>query len=122
MDFGIARSSYAPAITGEGFAIGSIAYMSPEAIQSLDLDVRSDIYSVGVTLFEMLTGARPFSGRNDYEIMKAHLATTAVTLRNEPCGFAGVGVDCSTRHGEGPSRTLSMRCRLLGRTAVAITG
>jgi serine/threonine protein kinase len=73
MDFGIARSETNPAITQAGVAVGSINYMSPEVVQGLEPDARSDVYSVGVTLFEVLTAHRPFVGKNDYEVMRAHL-------------------------------------------------
>jgi eukaryotic-like serine/threonine-protein kinase len=72
-DFGIARSSAAPRLTATGSLLGSLYYMSPEQIQALPVDQRSDLYSVGVTLYELLTGRRPFAGTNEYEIMKAHL-------------------------------------------------
>jgi serine/threonine protein kinase len=72
-DFGIARSVRSPNLTNTGIAVGSIFYMSPEVIDALEPDVRSDIYSAGVTLYELLTEARPWGGRNHYEIMKAKL-------------------------------------------------
>jgi eukaryotic-like serine/threonine-protein kinase len=77
-DFGIARSSAAPHLTATGSLIGSLYYMSPEQIQALPVDRRSDLYSVGVTLYEALTGRPPFEGANEYEIMRGHLESTAV--------------------------------------------
>jgi serine/threonine protein kinase len=62
MDFGIARSLKAKGITGEGVIIGTPEYMSPEQVEGKDVDQRSDIYSVGVILYEMVTGRVPFSG------------------------------------------------------------
>jgi serine/threonine protein kinase len=47
--------------------------MSPEIVQGLEPDARSDLYSLGVTLFEALTGRRPFEGKREYEFMRAHL-------------------------------------------------
>ncbi len=77
-DFGIARSSVTPQLTATGLILGSLYYMAPEQIKALPADERSDLYSVGVTLYEMLTGRRPFEGANEYEIMRAHLETVPV--------------------------------------------
>jgi serine/threonine-protein kinase len=68
MDFGMS-----------GTAMGSPYYMSPEQIQgSPDSDARSDLYSVGVSLYELLTGKRPFDGDNQFAILSAHLKNTPV--------------------------------------------
>ena len=53
--------------------------MSPEQIQgAVDLDARSDLYSVGVSLYELVTGKRPFDGDSQFAIMSAHLKNTPV--------------------------------------------
>jgi serine/threonine protein kinase len=62
MDFGIARSIKAKGITGGGVMIGTPEYMSPEQVDGKEADARSDIYALGVVLFEMMTGRLPFSG------------------------------------------------------------
>jgi predicted ATPase len=73
MDFGIARAASRGTFTSPGMAIGSAAYMAPEQVKGAAPDPRSDLYSVGVTLYEIATGQRPFQGENDYEIMTAHV-------------------------------------------------
>jgi eukaryotic-like serine/threonine-protein kinase len=70
MDFGIARSLSGKGITGAGVLIGTPEYMSPEQVEGKDIDQRSDIYSLGVILFEMVTERRPFEG--DTPLSVAH--------------------------------------------------
>jgi serine/threonine-protein kinase len=76
MDFGIARIAADRKLTQTGRTVGSLYYMSPEQIKgAADLDPRSDLYSLGISLYEMVTGARPFQGDSEYSIMAAHLET-----------------------------------------------
>ena len=76
MDFGIAKMVVDRELTQTGSTVGSLYYMSPEQIQgAVDLDPRSDLYSLGISLYEMVTGARPFQGDSEYSIMAAHLET-----------------------------------------------
>jgi serine/threonine protein kinase/TPR repeat protein len=70
MDFGIARSLSGRGITGAGVLIGTPEYMSPEQVEGKDVDQRSDIYSLGVILYEMVTGRLPFVG--DTPLSVAH--------------------------------------------------
>jgi len=72
-DFGIAQAADAKRITRTGMALGSLYYMSPEQIRSGTVDARSDLYAVGVTFFEMVTGRRPITGDSEYSIMRAQV-------------------------------------------------
>jgi TolB-like protein/Flp pilus assembly protein TadD/predicted Ser/Thr protein kinase len=72
MDFGIARSFRDKGITGAGMMIGTPEYMSPEQVQSKEVDQRTDIYSLGVILFEMVTGRPPFSGNTPLSVAVKH--------------------------------------------------
>jgi len=68
MDFGIARSLKTKGITGAGVMIGTPEYMSPEQVEAKEVDQRSDIYSLGVILYEMVTGRIPFQGETSLSI------------------------------------------------------
>jgi eukaryotic-like serine/threonine-protein kinase len=72
-DFGIARSG-ASQMTEVGSIVGTAQYLSPEQARGAPVDPRSDLYSLGVVLYEMLTGAVPFSGETPVEIAMKHLS------------------------------------------------
>jgi serine/threonine protein kinase/Tfp pilus assembly protein PilF len=72
MDFGIARSKEAGGVTTKGMIIGTPDYISPEQIEGEDVDKRSDIYSFGVLLYEMVTGRVPFRGDTALSVAIKH--------------------------------------------------
>jgi eukaryotic-like serine/threonine-protein kinase len=91
MDFGIARSATDGSLTSTGTTLGSLNYMPPEQVRGDAADARSDIYSFGVSLYEMLTGKLPFKSDSQYSLMTAHLNETPaepITLRGDlPAGL-----------------------------------
>ena len=98
MDFGIARVGRGRGVTGEGAVIGTPEYMSPEQVEGRPADARSDIYSLGAVLFEMVVGCAPFDGETPFAIAHKH--------RTEP---APVPKELVPQIPEGLSR-LILRC------------
>jgi len=70
MDFGVAQVLDLERMTVTGQLLGSPAYMAPEIFEGKPLDVRTDVFSLGVLLYQMATGELPFSGRNPHEVLK----------------------------------------------------
>jgi len=75
MDFGIAKVMGERGLTRTGMPVGTCRYMSPEQVLTRDADVRSDIYSLGVTLYEMLTANAPFQRDSEFQVMSDHVHT-----------------------------------------------
>ncbi len=84
-DFGIAKQqdSSATRLTQTGMLVGTPTYMSPEQINALDVDGRSDLYSLGVLFFELLTGRPPFRGDTPIAVLMSHLTTPAPPLPDQ---------------------------------------
>jgi len=80
LDFGIARSADAT-VTRAGTTVGTVAYMSPEQTTGAGADARSDVWAVGVVLYEMLGGRRPFQGQNDSAVINGIRADTPPALQ-----------------------------------------
>lgn len=81
-DFGIARLLDASGLTMSGAAVGTPAYMSPEGGKGEKVDERSDIYSMGIVLYEMLTGIIPFNADTPYAIILKHIQEPLPDLRH----------------------------------------
>ena len=76
-DFGLAKQCGEPGQTGQGMAVGTVFYMAPEQVRGLAAtDWRADLYAVGILLYEMLTGRKPFDGPDQFAIMRAHIEFT----------------------------------------------
>jgi serine/threonine-protein kinase len=78
LDFGIAKIVQERRITPTGFMVGSPYYMAPEQIKGETLDARTDIYSLGIVLYEMITHKLPFDGATFYDIWHGHLHVTPI--------------------------------------------
>jgi predicted Ser/Thr protein kinase len=81
MDFGIARALSAPGMTEDGQLIGTLEYMSPEQLEGKKADERADLYSVGVILYEMITGRLPFEGETPISIAAKHITAAPIEPR-----------------------------------------
>jgi len=81
MDFGLARFVETEGVTGSGVMLGTPEYMSPEQVDLKEIDARSDIYSLGIILYEMLTGKVPFEGETPISIAIKHKSEQPKDLR-----------------------------------------
>jgi serine/threonine-protein kinase len=79
-DFGLAKMAQASALTKAGMTVGTIAYMSPEQAQGLEVDHRTDIWALGAVLYETLTGQQPFAGLYEQAVLYAVVNTEPPAL------------------------------------------
>ena len=75
-DFGIAKAAVKDGLTREGTLVGTAAYLAPEQVEGTPVDGRTDLYALGLVLYEALTGSLPFSGDNDAAVALARLRIT----------------------------------------------
>ena len=73
-DFGLARAASEVSMSSTGNMLGTVAYIAPEIATTAEADARSDIYSVGIMLYEMLTGAVPWAGESPLQIASHHVS------------------------------------------------
>jgi TolB-like protein/Tfp pilus assembly protein PilF/predicted Ser/Thr protein kinase len=99
MDFGLARVIGGPLLTKEGMTMGTIAYMSPEQARGEEVDYRTDIWSFGVVLYEMLSGQLPFKGEHDQAVIYS-------ILKEQPKPVSELRTDIPPSLGQVVSKTL----------------
>ncbi len=104
MDFGIARSLEAKGVTDSGGVIGTPEYMSPEQVEGKAVDARSDIYSMGAILYELVTGQVPFEGNTPMSVALKHVTAAPVEPRglnaDIPEAFSHVIMKCMEKDKE----------------------
>ncbi len=104
MDFGIARFLAAEGVTGTGVMIGTPEYMSPEQAELKEVDPRADIYSLGVVMYEMITGRVPFEGQTPLSIAMKHKTDRARPVRDlnplASVGLANIIAKCMEKDPE----------------------
>lgn len=81
-DFGIVRLKAMPSLTSVGSFLGTAEYASPEQISTNEIDFRSDIYSLGIILYELLTGTVPYEGSTPFAVMAKKLSEPVPSIRN----------------------------------------
>ncbi|MBC8085866.1 MAG: serine/threonine protein kinase [Phycisphaerae bacterium] len=130
-DFGIARDQLADSLTKEGLVLGSAHYMSPEQASGSPLDGRSDLYSLGVVGFQILSGQRPFEAAEAMAVMAQHVTRSAPLLStvapDQPSALSEVIDRClrkspSDRYQTGEELAEALEQALASSTAVAVRG
>jgi serine/threonine protein kinase len=112
------ESTLTGALTGEGEIVGTLQYMSPEQLQSRDADARSDMFSFGCVLYEMLTGKAPFAGSSAASVI-------AAIIEREPAPIDGPRAARTGREnlpGEGPRSEVPGRAGRQTRPGMGIAG
>ncbi|HEY1946149.1 MAG TPA: serine/threonine-protein kinase, partial [Bryobacteraceae bacterium] len=87
-DFGIARAIGSERLTRDTRLVGTLEYLAPERIKGEEGDFRSDLYSAGAVLYELLTNRLPFERTSDFELMRAHLEEMPLPLRQSSPSIA----------------------------------
>ncbi len=121
MDFGLARLTEASRLTKVDTAMGTVAYMSPEQAQGMEVDSRSDIWSMGCVLYEMVSGQRPFLGQYDqallYEIVHEEAAPLTSVRAGVPMELEFIVGECLAKDRDdrtGAAQEVARKLRTLG--------
>ncbi len=120
MDFGLARLTEASRLTKTDAAMGTVAYMSPEQGQGMDVDGRTDIWALGCVLYEMVSGQRPFQGQYDqallYEIVHEEVAPLTSIRAGVPMELEFIVGECLAKDRDdrnGTAQEVSRKLRTL---------
>src|ERR1035441_7092442 len=106
-------------VTREGAVVGTVPYMSPEQVEGKEVDARSDIFSLGAVLYEMVTGGRAFQGQSDFSVASAVLVKEPAPISTlQPLTPPALERTIRSLSGEGRGRTLAVGGRSLQRVAV----
>ncbi|HVT04487.1 MAG TPA: protein kinase [Thermoanaerobaculia bacterium] len=101
MDFGIARVAEAEAMTQQGLVVGTPHYMSPEQVQGKSLEASTDVYSMGIMMYEMVCGERPFDSTSLTAVLTAHITEAAIPpIEKRPeigAEISGIIMKCLTK-------------------------
>jgi tRNA A-37 threonylcarbamoyl transferase component Bud32 len=117
MDFGIAKMTTSTRLTATGQTMGTVRYMSPEQVRGQEVDVRTDLYSLAITLYESLCGDTPFDGESHFEIMTQHLTAAPPPLSERgvqvPAALEQVIMTALRKHpDQRPASARQMRAQL----------
>ena len=120
MDFGLARLTEASQLTKTNTAMGTVAYMSPEHAQGMEVDSRTDIWALGCVLYEMVSGQRPFQGQYDqallYEIVHEEFAPLTSIRAGVPMELEFIVGECLAKDRDdrtGTAQEVSRKLRTL---------
>ena len=120
MDFGLARLTEASRLTKTNTAMGTVAYMSPEHAQGIEVDTRTDIWALGCVLYEMISGQRPFQGQYDqallYEIVHEEPAALTGLRTGVPVELEFIISECLAKDRDdrtGTAQEVSRKLRTL---------
>ena len=111
IDFGFAALEGSVRLTAQGHVVGSLAYLAPERLLGEAGDERSDLYALGVILYELTTGRRPFVAESDLDLINLHLETAPAAPREvapERAIDAALEGDHPARAGQGPGRAAGL--------------